>query len=138
MTLRYLLDTNVISELTKPTPNAGVVRRFHRHELHVATASPVWNELAFGCERMPASKRRDGLQAFIDQLRPVLPVLPYGAAAAEWHARERARIEREGRKAPFVDGQIASIAYVHGLTLVTANLKDYALFDGISVEDWRS
>lgn len=136
--LQFLLDTNVFSELTRPTPNAGVVRRFHRFEFHVATASLVWNELLFGCRRLPASKRRDALYAFIDGLRPALPVVAYDAIAAEWHASERVRLEKTGRKPAFIDGQIAAIAHVNGLTLVTANAKDYALFEGVSVEDWRS
>jgi tRNA(fMet)-specific endonuclease VapC len=139
VTLRYLLDTNVLSELTRQTPDRGVIRYFHRHDLHVATAAPVWNELLFGCQRLPASKRRDLLLDFVDNvLRPGLPVLPYDQAAAEWHALERVRLEKAGQKAPFVDGQIAAIAHVHNLTLITANVKDYALFEGVAIDDWRA
>lgn len=139
MTARYLLDTNVLSELSKPAPDAGLVKRFRRHELHVVTASLVWNELLLGCQRLARSKRRDELQTFVDQvLRPALPVLPYDASAAEWHADERARLEKVGTPRPFVDGQIAAIARVNGLVLVTANVKDFRFFDGLAVEDWRS
>jgi tRNA(fMet)-specific endonuclease VapC len=139
VTARYLLDTNVLSELSKPSPDAGVLKLFRRHELHVTTAAIVWNELLFGCHRLPSSKRRDLLLAFVDQvLRPALPVLPYDTAAAEWHAAERVRLEKKGTPRPFVDGQIAAVARVNGLILVTANAKDFRFFDGLVVEDWRS
>lgn len=139
MTFRYLLDTNVLSEPPGAAPNPGVVKRFQRHQLHIATASVVWNELLYGCQRLPPSKRRDTLQGYIDEaLRPSLPILPYDTAAAEWHARERARLEKAGTSRPFVDGQIAAIAHVNGLVLVTANVKDFRFFEGLVVEDWRS
>ena len=138
MTARYLLDTNVLSEISKPAPSAKLLKRFQRHELHIATVSVVWNELLFGCLRLPASKRRDQLLAFVDQvLRPSLPVLPYDTAAAEWHAQERVRLEEAGTPRPFIDGQIAATAHVNGLVLVTANVKDFRMFDGLTVEDWR-
>ena len=49
---------------------------------------------------------------------------------------ERARLEALGRPAPFVDGQIAAIAKVHGLVLATTNDKDFARFRGLTVENW--
>ncbi|MBI4861429.1 MAG: type II toxin-antitoxin system VapC family toxin [Candidatus Riflebacteria bacterium] len=136
---RYLLDTNVLSALTKPVPNERVLKRFRRHELHVATTSLVWNELFFGYLRLLPSKRRETLGQFLEQvLRPALLVLPYDSAAAEWHALERARLEKAGSIPPFIDGQIAAIAHVNDLVLVTADRKDYALFEGLTIEDWRS
>ena len=139
MTARYLLDTNVLSEISKPAPDAKVLKRFRRYELHIATASVVWNEVLFGCQRLAASKRRDLLLALVDQvLRPSLPILPYDTAAAEWHAQERVRLEKKGTPRSFIDGQIAAIAHVNGLVLVTANVKDFRFFDGLAIEDWRS
>lgn len=139
MTLRYLLDTNVLSDPPAAVPNPGIVKHLQRHQLHIATASVVWNELVYGCHRLPPSKRRDILQEYIDEaLRPSLTILPYDTLAAEWHAKERARHEKAGTLRPFVDGQIAAVARVNGLTLVTANAKDFRFFDGLVVEDWRS
>jgi tRNA(fMet)-specific endonuclease VapC len=65
-----------------------------------------------------------------------LPILPYDKEAAQWHARERARLEARGRNFPFVDAQIAAIAAVHELTLVTTNLRDFRAFRDLSVETW--
>ena len=62
--------------------------------------------------------------------------LPYDEAAVVWHGGERARLESLGRPAPFVDGQIASIAHVHGLVLVTTNDHDFVRFKSLRVENW--
>jgi tRNA(fMet)-specific endonuclease VapC len=71
-----------------------------------------------------------------DVVHGSFPILPYDEAAATWHGEERARLEAHGRPAPFVDGQIAAIAHVHGLALVTTNDKDFARFKGLTVENW--
>ncbi len=67
-----------------------------------------------------------------------MPILPYDEEAAAWHAAERARLEADGLTPPFADGQIASIAYRHELTLVTFNTADYQGFQEVILEDWRN
>ena len=62
--------------------------------------------------------------------------MSYDELAAGWHGRERARLEALGKPAPYVDGQIAAIAEVNDLILVTANTKDFARFKGLTVENW--
>jgi tRNA(fMet)-specific endonuclease VapC len=69
-------------------------------------------------------------------VRRSFPILPYDEAAAEWHGRERARLEEDGRTPPFVDGQIAAIAASQSLTLVTANAKDFHGFTDLETVDW--
>ncbi len=135
--MRYLVDTDILSEPVKPRPNQKVMERLRRHHGDIATASPVWHELLFGCARLPASSRRQALERYLNEtLAPALTVVPYDTAAAAWHAAERARLESRGRTPPFVDGQIAAVARVRGLTLVTRNVGDYRDFDGLVVEDW--
>lgn len=139
MKVRYLLDTDVVSEPAKPRPNRKVIERFQAHRHEVATASPVWHELLYGCARLPASSRKQSLERYLNEvLAPTLVILPYDTAAAAWHAAERARLEARGRTPPFVDGQIAAVARVRGLTLVTHNVGDYDGFDGLVVEDWTA
>jgi tRNA(fMet)-specific endonuclease VapC len=139
MSLCYLLDTNVLSEPARPSPHIGVMTHLERAHGEVATAAPVWNELLYGCFRLPASKRRQTLERFLyEVLAPAVPVLPYDERAAEWHAVERARLGTVGKTPAFVDGQIAAVARVRGLVLVTRNVADYTDFDGIAIEDWAS
>ncbi len=61
---------------------------------------------------------------------------PYDDVAATWHAGERARLERAGKPRPFADGQIAAIAAVNELVLVTRNVKDFKSFRGLELTDW--
>ncbi|HEX6973970.1 MAG TPA: type II toxin-antitoxin system VapC family toxin [Vicinamibacterales bacterium] len=137
MTIRYLLDTTIVSVPISKDPNGRVVERLERDGGECAIAAPVWHELVFGCRRLPKGKRRTALETYLrDVVRRSFPILPYDEAAAEWHGEERARLEAAGRPAPFVDGQIASIAQVRGLVLVTMNEHDFTGFRGIAVENW--
>lgn len=135
--IRYLLDTNVVSEVVRPHPEPRVMERYRAHEREAAIASPVWHELVYGVARLAPGRRRDLLARYLDEVvRPTLPVLPYDAEAAQWHARERARLDALGRTPPVVDGMVAAIAATRGLVLVTRNTADVAGFDGLAVEDW--
>ena len=65
-----------------------------------------------------------------------MQVLDYTNTAAEWHARERARLVARGQTPPILDGQIAAVAAVNDLTLVTFNVRDFNRFEGLRVESW--
>lgn len=135
MSLRYLVDTNVLSEPLRPEPDRRVLGWLETHHRELATAAPVWHELRFGCRLLPPSARRKKLERYLDEvLEPSLPVLPYDARAADWHAGERARLTRAGRTPAFVDGQIAAVAAVNRLALVTLNLQHFRDFRGLEVD----
>ena len=137
MSLRYLLDTNVISEPLRPEPNAGVMRRLRAHESEIAIPAPVWHELRLGAARLPPSNRRTAIERYLDDVvLPNFPVIEYDQHAAEWHALERARLVALGRTPPFVDGQIAAISRVQRLTLISANANDFSAFEGLRVRTW--
>jgi tRNA(fMet)-specific endonuclease VapC len=134
--LRYLLDTNVVSQPMMKTPSPGVMRKLASIADECAIAAPVWHELQFGCKRMPAGKRRDALQDYLADVVSTFEILPYDDLAAKLHAIERVRLEQAGTTATFVDGQIAAIAQINELVLVTANVRDFAPFKALSVENW--
>jgi tRNA(fMet)-specific endonuclease VapC len=137
--MRYLLDTNLISELIKPQPDPGVEERCRRYEKDLTTAAPVWHELQFGCYRMPLSRKRDLLELFLEEvIHRNLTILPYDAQAARWQAMERARLTLAGNTPSFVDGQIAAIAVTNGLILVTRNTPDFQMFSGLKLESWHT
>lgn len=138
MTLKYLLDTNIVSEPLRANPAHAVLRKLRRHEDEVAIASVIWHELRFGLERLPESRRRAAIQRYLDEVvLETMPILDYDTAAADWHARERARLASRGETPPFADGQIAAIAYVNDLTVVTGNDTDFRRFHGLRVLNWR-
>jgi tRNA(fMet)-specific endonuclease VapC len=137
VSLKFLLDTNVVSEPLRPSPSPTLLRRLQRHEGETAIASIVWHELQFGCRRLPRSPRRTAIERYLEEVvLASFPILVYDRAAAEWHARERARLEATGKTPPFVDGQIAAIASVHDLVLVTVNKADFRGFKGFRVQSW--
>ena len=135
--MEYLLDTNVVSEPLRPQPAAGIMRGLRAHEDVSAIPAPVWHELRFGCARLPRSRRRDVIERYLEEVvLASFPVLAYDRDAADWHALERARLSGTGRMPPFVDGQIAAIAYVNGLTLITSNTSHFRGFKGLRVQSW--
>lgn len=136
---RFLLDTSIVSAAIWKEPDPGVLAQLNEHGGECAIGAPVWHELQFGMRRLPKGKRRATLDSFLEEVvRATLPILPYDERAAEWHGEERARLERAGRSAPFVDGQIAAIAVTSGIPLVTANPTDFKWFKGLLVLNWIS
>lgn len=139
MTLRYLLDTNILSEPLKPSPNTAVLEQLQSHRKSIATATIVWHELKFGCERLLSdSRKRLALEHYLDEvILATVPLLTYDEQAATWHAKERARLVNLGKTPPFVDSQIAAIASTNNLTLVTRNVADYQNFSQLAIENWH-
>lgn len=126
-----------MSEPIKSQPDQRVLEAFSEHDGELATCSIVWHELCYGAARLSASKKRRAIEAYLEEaVRSALPILPYDEEAAAWHARERARLAKRGRPPSASDGQIAAIARVNDLVVVTVNLKDFRRFQGLKVEDW--
>lgn len=113
------------------------MRRLRDHDGEMAIPALVWHELRFGCARLARSRRREAIERYLDEVVAIsLPVLDYDRRAADWHASERARLVAAGRTPPFVDGQIAAIARVNDLVLVTFNKADFQDFKGLRVRSW--
>ena len=138
MTLKFLLDTNIISEPLRSRPAPAVMSKLKEHEREICTAAIVWHELRYGCVRLADGARKQLIERYLDEVVGLtLPLLPYDANAAAWHADQRARLEKKGRTPPFVDGMIAAVAAVHGLSLVTHNIADYQGFTDLDVVPWH-
>jgi tRNA(fMet)-specific endonuclease VapC len=134
---RFLLDTNVISEPMRPQPNQRVIAQLRQYESEMAIASVTWHELLFGCNRLPDSKKRQKIEQYLrDAIAANVPTLPYDAEAANHHASERSRLVALGLTPSFADGQIAAIAQVNNLILVTNNVADFANFQNLQIENW--
>lgn len=137
MSLRFLLDSNILSEPLRPQPNTKVMEKLLEHQQEIATATVVWHELLFGCYRLPDSKKRRNIEEYLQETELILPLLSYDHNASTWHAQERFRLVKLGKTPPFADGQIAAVACVNQLILVTNNVSDYREFQGLKVENWH-
>ena len=136
--MKYLIDTNVLSEAVKTVPDKSVMRMLEKYQHEIVTAAPVWHELQFGCQRLARSRKREIIASFLnDVVKRTMLILPYDDRAAEWHAGERARLSSKGLTPSFVDGQIAAISVVNGLILVTRNTGDFTHFFRLKIENWH-
>ena len=114
--MKYLLDTNLISELIKPRPDRSVIEKCRRYRKELTTASPVWHELQFGCYRMPLSRKREMLELFLEEVsHKNLSILPYDEQAARWHAMERTRLAAAGKPLRLLMGRLRPLPPPTGL-----------------------
>lgn len=135
--VKYLLDTNILSEPLATRPNPLVEARLQRFADAVATSAVTWQEMLFGMYRLPPSRRRRQIEEYLrNRVEGIIPILAFDALAAEWLAAERARLLARGLPRAYYDSQIAAIAAVNGLALVTRNVDDFAGFEGLRVENW--
>ena len=127
----YLIDTNVVSELTKASPDPGVVT-FLSEQDDLWLSAVVLHELEFGLLSLPEGRRRDDLQQVLSDFITEFDdrILPLERVEAEWAARLRAKAHLSGRVLHLGDALIAGTARAHGLAVATRNAKD---FDGLDV-----
>ena len=128
-----VLDTNVVSELARPAPDAIVVAWVDA-QVELAIAATAVAELRFGVARLSEGKRRTALSAAVDQLVANDldgQVLAFDAACASALGLIAASRERAGRPIGLADAQIAATCMVHDAVLATRNLRD---FHGAGIE----
>lgn len=139
--MSFLLDTNVVSEWTKPRPNAGVIDWLsHVDEDSVFLSVVTLAELRHGIQRLSPGKRRAQLDEWLRAdllLRFERRILPVGVAVADQWSNLVARCESKGRSIHAMDALIAATADVHSLTLVTRNSLDFAGVTKSIVDPWK-
>jgi toxin FitB len=134
---RYLLDTNVVSELRKPRPHGAVVAWLTaQSEEQLYLSAVTLGELQSGIE---LTRRQDGakaneIEAWLDQLAQSYQVLVMDALCF----REWGRLMHEQPDQLLEDGMIAATARIHGLTVVTRNERDFRHFDVRILNPFRS
>lgn len=129
---RYLLDTNSISELIR-NPGGRAARRFAVvGEAVVCTSIVVACELRFGAAKKGSSE----LSGRVDQILANLEVLPLDREADLHYAEIRVHLSRIGGLIGPNDLLIAAHARALDLTLVTANVDEFARVPGLSIENW--
>lgn len=135
----WLLDTNVLSELTRPKPAPAVVGFLERAEPAFVSAVSL-HELRFGVERLAPGRRQEELRRWLAELETLYAdgILPVGAAEADQAARLRADAAQRGRTVHLADGLIAGTAVRHGLALATRDVVDFAGLPLRTVDPWTA
>ena len=137
--MRCLLDTCVVSELTKPKPNPELARWFaseHAEDLYLSAITI--GEIRRGTAQLAPGRRRAALTAWTDKLSRSFAgrVLPVDEAVATRWAEIAARAERSGKPKPLADGLIAATAVQHDLTVATRNVADFEPFGVMLFNPW--
>lgn len=125
--MKWLLDTNVLAELTKPEPFAGLLAWLEDNEPVTAISAISIGEMTLGVERLPEGKRRRALERTLRFLREDYAgkIFDYTEGAAiEW-GRLIGKAQKEGRRLSVLDSQIEATAIHFGLTVVSRNSRDF-------------
>lgn len=137
-----VLDTNVLSELMRPQPDARVVAWFDRNaEAAFFITAITRAEILLGIDLLPTGRRKDALaeasRKMFDQ-EFAGRSLPFDDQAADIYARVVADRTRAGLPISTEDAQIAAISLKQGLPLATRNVKDFDNIAGLRIVDpWR-
>lgn len=129
---RYLLDTNVLSDLVR-RPRGLVAQAIARvGEARVCTSVVVSAELRFGAAKSQSRRLSEQVEAILS----ALDILPLQPPVDAHYARIRAALERDGKPIGPNDLLIAAHALSENLTLVTANVAEFSRVEGLRVENW--
>ena len=134
----YLLDTNVVSELTRDIPDPNVVT-FLVEESDLWLSSIVIYELEYGVQLLPRGLRRDHLGALNASIISEYDnrILPLDKIGAEWAARFRAQAHRTGRPLDLGDALVAGVAKANALSIATRNVGDFVSLDVEVTNPWQ-
>ena len=124
-----VLDTNVVSELMRPSPSPTVIQWVAAHDAaHLFLTAVGEAELRAGIAAMPAGRRRDGIASAVEAMLTedfAGRILAFDSQAARSYAAIVAARRRSGRPLAQFDGQIAAIARSRRMAVATRNTRDF-------------
>jgi tRNA(fMet)-specific endonuclease VapC len=130
--MRYLLDTNIVSDLVR-NPQGEVARRIRTvGEKHVCTSIIVAAELRYGADKKGSPR----LSSQLDAVLGVLEVLPFEAPADTSYGLLRTRLEKRGTPIGANDLLIAAQALALGYVIVTDNEREFSRVEGLRLQNW--
>ena len=126
--MNYLLDTCVISELIKPTPDENVVNWCNSiSEYHFYLCVITFGELYKGIEKLANSRRKKILHDWVEhdlKERFESRIIPIDLKVMEHWGQIQGKAEKAGKTMPSIDSLIAATGMAYDLTVVTRNVKD--------------
>jgi toxin FitB len=123
--VKFLVDANVLSEATKPSPDERCIAWLRRNERDLVVDPVILGEIRFGILLLSKGKRRTRLEHWFATGVERLQCLPWDAETGVRWAELLAALRRSGRAMPIKDSLIAATALVHGLTVATRNHVDF-------------
>ena len=132
----YLLDTDILSNLSKRTPSTKLIAKLASVPSEQQFMSSITlGELTYGIYKRGAGSSQL-IEALATRLLPYLPVLPFDEAAARRYGEIRAELERRGTPLAEADLRIGAIALARGLRMVTGNVRHFQRIPDLPVENW--
>ncbi len=133
-----LLDTNVLSELTKPAPDEKVVDWLRQTEPALAIPTFAIAEMAYGIEKLAEGRRRERLRMALERLAERFGdrLLSFDLRAAWAYGDILATARNAGRPMSVPDAVMAAIAKTHDCALATRNIKDFQTTGVELVNPW--
>ena len=119
--MTFLCDTNIISELSRPQPNPGVLA-WNTQVLSISLSVITLEEIAYGLASKPNARLQNWFEEF---LKTYCQIIPITAEIAQLSGELRGRLRTQGKPRTQADMLIAATAYLHQLTLVTRNTRDF-------------
>ncbi len=123
--MTYLVDANVLSEATKPTPDARAMTWLRQNERDLVVDPIILGEIRFGILLMPAGRRRKRLEAWFDEGVRRMTCLTWDVAVGLRWAKLLADLRATGRSMPIKDSLVAATALAHDLVIATRNKRDF-------------
>jgi tRNA(fMet)-specific endonuclease VapC len=132
MSYRYLLDTNILSDLIR-NPQGQASQHLKRIKPQtICTSILVACELSFGAQKRNAPALSDRIASLLDRI----PVLPLDLPAHQHYSTLRCTLEKQGTPIGSMDLLIAAHALSLNLTLVTHNTREFSRVPNLSLENW--
>jgi predicted nucleic acid-binding protein len=123
--MKFLVDANVLSEPTRPSPNSKVVDWLSANEEHLVVDPIILGELRIGILSLSSGRKRTQLEQWFSTFIRTIDCLHWDAAASYRWAALVVDLTEKGKPMPVLDSLVAATALAHKLTIVTHNVRHF-------------